>query len=71
MEVKQAAFLLQRQSKLQSTELADVRDGLATWQQVLRQVNGPLYTGQSQCTGGIAGYWCAVALRCRVPAPLC
>lgn len=36
--IKQATFLLQRQSKLQSSDLADVEGGTATWTHVLKQV---------------------------------
>ena len=37
-DVRQAACLLQRQSKLQLTELVDVEEGSAAWTQVLKQV---------------------------------
>lgn len=33
------AFLLQRQSKVQATDLIDVDDGSAKWNQVLKQVS--------------------------------
>ena len=38
-EIKQASFLLQRQSKLQSTELTNVDDGTAKWTQILKQAS--------------------------------
>ena len=37
-DVRQAACLLQRQSKLQLTELVDVEEGSAMWKEVLKQV---------------------------------